>query len=177
MLLNIEIKARCDNLETIRKTLERHGARFVGIDRQIDTYFNVSSGRLKMREGQIENSLIHYRRADQAGPKRSDVLLYHVSNDSNLKDVLVNALGIWQIVDKTRQIFFIENVKFHLDEVVGLGTFVEIEAIDIDGTVGQTKLEEQCNFYLQLFKIKMEDLELGSYSNMLKTAKKLDIAD
>ncbi len=66
-----------------------------------------------------------------------------------------------------REIYFIENVKFHLDEVKGLGTFVEIEAIDSDGSIGKEKLLEQCNFYLQAFEIKDEDLLEKSYSDMV----------
>ena len=60
--LNIEIKAWCPNLGMVRKTLKRFRARFVGIDHQVDTYFKVSSGRLKLREGKIENHLIYYER-------------------------------------------------------------------------------------------------------------------
>ena len=32
--------------------------KFIGEDNQEDTYFNVAKGRLKLREGNIENSLI-----------------------------------------------------------------------------------------------------------------------
>ncbi|HFD33211.1 MAG TPA: CYTH domain-containing protein, partial [Gammaproteobacteria bacterium] len=53
---------------------------------------------------------------------------------------LTAALGIFKIVDKQRRIYFIGNVKFHIDEVKGLGSFVEIEAIDEDGNIGLEKL-------------------------------------
>ena len=68
---------------------------------------------------------------------------------------------------KAREIFFIENVKFHLDTVKGLGTFVEIEAIDRDGSIGQDKLLAQCEHYISLFGIKDEDLLEKSYSDMV----------
>jgi adenylate cyclase class IV len=58
-------------------------------------------------------------------------------------------------------------VKFHLDHVNNLGSFVEIEAIDSDGKIGKDKLLEQCNYYLKLFKIKQEDLISNSYSDLL----------
>ncbi|HPJ79511.1 MAG TPA: hypothetical protein PK489_12035, partial [Prolixibacteraceae bacterium] len=64
-ITNIEIKARTGRGEAIRKILLEAGAEFRGTDHQKDTYFRVSSGRLKLREGNIENQLIHYRRADQ----------------------------------------------------------------------------------------------------------------
>jgi len=81
--------------------------------------------------------------------------------------VLVAAYGIWKEVVKAREIFFIENVKFHLDTVEKLGTFVEIEAIDGDGSIGEEKLLLQCEHYMKLFGIKEEDLLSTSYSDMI----------
>ena len=167
MHINIEIKARSNNNNEIRKILTDRNARFVGTDHQIDTYFNVPTGRLKLREGNIENNLIHYCREDKAGPKQSEVNLYKSAPDSGLKQVLKRALGVLTVVDKRREIYFLENVKFHLDEVNGLGSFAEIEAIDTDGSIGREKLLEQCNYYLQLFGINEVDLLKESYSDML----------
>lgn len=165
--LNIEIKAQCQHPESIRQILINHQARFVGEDHQIDTYFNVEQGRLKLREGNIEHNLIHYNRSNQAGPKRSEVTLYQPQPKSTLKTLLTNALGIKIIVDKQRSIFFIDNVKFHLDQVKELGSFVEIEAIDKDGSIGEKKLLEQCQHYMDLFKIDQVDLIEVSYSDLL----------
>jgi predicted adenylyl cyclase CyaB len=78
------------------------------------------------------------------------------------------SLGILAVVDKTREIYFVDNVKFHLDNVVGLGTFVEIEAIDKDGSIGNEKLLEQCNFYLNLLNISKDDLVDNSYSDLMQ---------
>jgi len=112
MALNIEIKARCKNPVTIKEILASRNADFKGVDHQIDTYFKVSNGRMKFREGNIENSLIHYNRPNQAGPKKSDYILYHPQPDSSLKQLLTQANGILVVVDKLRSIYFIENVKF-----------------------------------------------------------------
>jgi len=71
------------------------------------------------------------------------------------------------VVDKKREIYFIDNVKFHIDAVEDLGTFVEIEAIDNDNTIGKDKLLEQCQFFLDLFKIPQENLISVSYSDLL----------
>lgn len=167
MHLNVEIKAGCVYPEKIRQILESREARFAGLDHQVDTYFNVPNGRLKLREGNIENSLIHYRRSDQAGPKKSEVILYQSQPGSSLKAALTEALGVKVVVDKKRRIYFIENVKFHLDEVEGLGSFMEIEAIDLDGSLGEEVLEAQCRFYMELFRVKKEDLVQESYSDLL----------
>lgn len=168
--LNIEIKAICTELAPIRAILLFHQARFEGVDHQIDTYFNTPKGRLKLREGNIENNLIHYLRDSEAGPKKSEVTLCPVVPGSGLKEVLTRALGIKVVVDKQREIYFIENVKFHLDTVVGLGTFVEIEAIAADPSIGKDQLELQCRYYLQLLNISPETLIAVSYSDMLMTA-------
>lgn len=165
--LNIEIKARCNHPETIRTILKQHHAEFKGVDHQIDTYFNCRHGRLKLREGTIEHHLIHYDREDKPGPKKSLVTLYRPNPQSDLKKVLTNAMGLLIIVDKMREIYFIDNVKFHLDEVEDLGSFVEIEAIDFDGTMGQAKLHAQCEKYIDMFQLNEEDFLHLSYSDLL----------
>lgn len=167
MHLNIEIKARCTNPDLIRNYLKENKANFKGTDFQRDTYFNVPNGRLKLRQGNIENSLIHYERENQSGPKSSHVSLYKVENGDVLRNVLLNALGEKVTVEKQREIYFIDNVKFHLDEVPGLGSFAEIEAIDNDGSIGKERLQEQCEFYLKAFGIAETDLLTDSYSDML----------
>lgn len=166
--INIEIKARSAGISDAREILLSHSAFFKGTDHQVDTYFKVNNGRLKLREGNIENHLIHYCREDKAGPRQSDVILYKSDPSSSLKEILVKSLGILNIVDKSREIYFIENVKFHLDTVRELGMFIEIEAIDSDGTIGVRKLQDQCRFYMKLLHIKDENLLIDSYSDLLK---------
>lgn len=165
--LNVEIKARCHNPQTIRDILRARHADFRGTDHQIDTYFKVARGRLKLREGNIENALIYYEREDQEGPKQSSVALVPATPGSPLKTLLTQALGILMVVEKRRDIYFIDNVKFHLDEVEGLGTFVEIEAIDYDGTIGSERLLAQCHTFLSLFNIQPDELVAVSYSDLL----------
>ncbi len=163
----IEIKARCRQPDRIRELLRQHGADFRGLDHQVDTYFRVPEGRLKLREGNIENALIHYRRPNEAGPKKSEVLLYRLAPEPALKKVLTAALGVFVVVDKQREIYFIDNVKIHLDEVEGLGAFVEIEAIGKNGEPTTDRLREQCQHFLELFDIRQEDLFENSYSDLL----------
>ncbi|MEK7546742.1 MAG: class IV adenylate cyclase [Patescibacteria group bacterium] len=165
--INIEIKARCDNHEKVRNFLKSRKAGFRGIDHQVDTYFKVGAGRLKLREGNIENYLIFYERENKEGPKQSKVNLFKTPPKSSLKDILTQALGVLVIVDKKREIYFIENVKFHIDTVKDLGTFMEIEAIDSDGNIGKEKLLEQCNNYIKSFDISENDLISVSYSDLL----------
>ena len=164
---NIEIKIRCKDLDKIRSVLKNEGAEYIGLDHQIDTYFNVNTGRLKMREGNIENNLIHYNRPNQSDPKQSDFTLFKTEKGSGLKEILTKAMGIKAIVDKQREIYFIEHVKFHIDQVLGLGSFVEIEVIDLHGTASKSEMIKTCNYYLKLFEIEADDLVENSYSDLI----------
>lgn len=166
-ILNIEFKAKTNTLAAQEALLQKHNPLFIGEDHQIDTYFNVASGRLKLREGNIENALIHYEREDFAGAKSSHVLLYQHLPDKTLKEILIKTLGIKAVVDKRRKIYFINHVKFHFDTVAGLGTFVEVEAIDKNGSIGKEKLQTQCDEYAELLGITAEDFCAGSYSDMI----------
>ena len=168
--LNVEIKARCNRPDAVRRILRQRGADFKGTDRQVDTYFRCRSGRLKLREGNIENSLIHYDRADEPGPKEARVWLCRLRPDPALRELLSRALGVRTVVRKTREIYFIDNVKFHIDDVEGLGGFVEIEAIDLAGALGREAMHAQCREYQELFGIRQEDLVADSYSDMLPGA-------
>ncbi len=165
--INIEIKASCSDPEKIRAILKEKGADFKGTDHQIDTYFHSRGGRLKLREGKIENNLIHYYRSNEEGPKLSEVSLFKSEPGSGLKDILVKSMGVMIVIDKMREIYFINNVKFHLDQVQDLGSFLEIEAINEPGDMDQSKLEVQCDQYLQLFEIESKDLIAVSYSDLL----------
>ena len=71
------------------------------------------------------------------------------------------------IVRKKREIYYIDNVKFHIDDVPGLGFFIEIEAGNILADKTESELLDQCNFYLKEFGIKEEDLVAESYSDLL----------
>ncbi len=166
-IINIEIKAKSNNQKEIRNILKSKNAVFKGIDHQTDTYFKVNSGRLKLREGKIENHLIYYQRADTKGPTQSDVILYKSNPDSSLKEILIKSLGVLVVVEKKREIYFINNVKFHIDTVGSLGSFVEIEAIDDSGVRSKDELLDQCRFYLDLFKISKTDLIPDSYSDLI----------
>jgi adenylate cyclase, class 2 len=164
--LNVEFKARCADLDASRETLRRLGATGPTIDHQIDTYFVVPHGRLKLREGTVERALIHYQREDSAGPKRSEVTLFPVGEDSHaLKEALSGSLGVQAVVDKHREIWWLDNVKLHLDRVIDLGTFVEVEAIAREGLL-EDDLRAQCERLLAALGVRTVDLISVSYCDL-----------
>lgn len=162
--LNIEIKAKCNNLCELRNYLRTNATRSAGEDYQIDTYFVVDRGRLKLRKSRTENYLVFYLRKEE-GLKESQVWLKEIRTEEerrNLKRSMVQMV----VVDKRREIYWIDNVKFHLDTIEGLGTFVEIEAQGSEGD--SSRLEEQCKKYMDLFGIIEGDLIQSSYSDMVR---------
>ena len=174
-MINVEIKARATEEQQLAAVEWLGGfamgpdgssMTFKGVDRQIDTYFKVPNGRLKLREGNIENCLIQYDRPNQSGPKVSKYNLIYV-REGDIKDALTKALGLLAIVDKTRSIYYIGNIKIHFDKVLGLGRFIEIEARDEEENIGLVKLTEQTNQLMEVFKIRPEDLITDSYSDMI----------
>jgi homotetrameric cytidine deaminase len=126
---NLEIKARdADPRRSLELALEL-GAEDRGEIAQRDTYFGHANGRLKLREqdpGDAE--LIQYRRPDEAGPRVSDYRVVPVGEAEALREALDAALGTLVVVEKSRRLLLWEGVRIHLDEVEGLGSFLELEA-------------------------------------------------
>jgi adenylate cyclase, class 2 len=165
--LNIAIKARCEDLNSLRAFLIEHQARFVGTDHQEDTYYHVAQGHLKLRQGTIENALVHHDRSLHPTGKTVCISRFPVAEGTDLNCILEKALGIKSVVNKKREIYFIDNVKFYLDEVSGLGSFIEIEAMDVEETGDTDELSRQCCHYREAMGIREEDILANSYSDLL----------
>src|SRR5574337_455147 len=162
----IEFKARMRDEKRVRAALKSLHPRLVGTDHQIDTYFRTSRGRLKLRQGKIENALIFYSRKNAAQVRLSRVFLCEFSDPAEIKTIrtmLASALGIAAVVDKVREIYFVDNVKIHLDRVRGLGKFLEVEAFVKDGNVRRARM--QAERIKGLFGTLPEDIQSHSYSD------------
>ena len=133
MSRNIEIKARCADLGLARQRAEALGARDAGVLRQRDTFFEAPHARLKLRDfGDGRAELIGYRRADVPDARGSDFLIARVEQPMELAATLGFALGTTGVVAKTRHLFLYRATRIHLDDVDGLGTFVELETVVTD---------------------------------------------
>lgn len=131
---NIEIKARVRNFGEIRARAEKLSDTAVQVVPQEDTFFNTSQGRLKLRVlSENKGQLIYYTRPDQEGPKRSHYHISHTSDPENLKRVLEFAYGIRGVVRKTRYLYLVGQTRVHLDEVEGLGQYMELEVVMQEG--------------------------------------------
>jgi predicted adenylyl cyclase CyaB len=163
--LNFEFKAQLNDERRVREALKRLRARFIGTDHQIDTYFCVPSGRLKVREGRLENALIFYRRSNVRRARQASVEMVLLPRRNSLRAILARALGTLAVVDKRREIYFVKNVKIHLDRVRRLGKFLEVEAISRTGDAN--KIRSQARQFQKLFGITTEDMVAESYSDLI----------
>lgn len=162
---NIEIKARFLDLSKAKLIAEKIGATFEGTQVQIDTYFNVKNGRLKLRESStLGAQLIYYERPDESGLKKSEYHIYPVSNASQLKLILASALGVWRVVEKQREVYWLEEVRIHLDEVKNMGNFVEFEGVILEDC-NEAKVRAKVESLISHFQIPKLDFINFSYSD------------
>ena len=127
---NIEIKANITSVEALAlkvSALADHGPIDITQD---DTFFVCEAGRLKLRAfSEQEGELIFYRRANQQGPKESFYVRSPTSAPATLRETLSLAYGEAGRVQKHRTLFLVGRTRVHLDQVAGLGHFLELEVV------------------------------------------------
>jgi adenylate cyclase len=130
MARNVEIKARVSDMDAMRDqvaAIADHGPETLT---QTDTFFQVSVGRLKLREFSDSSAeLIYYNRPDSAGPTESQYERAPVVNARPMRELLSETLGTAGTVRKKRQVYWIGRTRVHLDEVEDLGNFLELEVV------------------------------------------------
>lgn len=164
---NVEIKARCAHAAAIAQAAAATGAVWESSCAQTDTYLNVPIGRLKLRHSDDGvRELIFYQRPNEQSPRLSRYERIPIAPGHMLDVVLTQALGIKAVVRKRRQVWRLDNIRIHLDEVEGLGSFVEFEVEvsagrDVDGCRAQAQA------LLTRLDIKQSDLIAGSYADLM----------
>lgn len=128
-LKNIEIKARLHDLRATQEIIANYCPNHESIENQVDTFFKTESGRLKLRETKGKSVLIFYDREDSIEPTKSDIIISTVDDLDALKSILTKSLGIRGIVKKTRTLYLYGQTRIHLDNVEGLGDFIELEVV------------------------------------------------
>ncbi len=167
---NIEIKARLapDRREEVRdRALARSPEAPIPL-RQKDTFYRVPTGRLKLREfGDGTGELIAYERPDQAGPKHSSYVLAPTNEPAALHEALARSVGVRGVVEKRREVVLVGQTRVHLDEVEGLGSFVELEVV-LEG--GQSHADGEAIAAELMRALGIDDAELlsGAYIDLLE---------
>lgn len=135
---NVEIKARVDNLDRLRPIAERLTTEPPRIIVQEDIFFACSRGRLKLRIfPDNTGEIIHYVRPDAAEARLSHYEIYRTSTPQVLRRILTSAYGQTVVVKKTRTLYLAGQTRIHLDEVLDLGTFVELEVVLTPGQAAE----------------------------------------
>lgn len=162
---NIELKARLPDIDRARAAARSIATASLPPQHQLDTYFSAAQGRLKLREidGDVAQ-LVWYQRSDQPQSRGSNYLLVPVSDPAGTKQALASALGVVGVVEKQREIFLYQNVRIHLDCVVGRGTYLEFEAV-LGPEQSDQSGHDQISLLRRHFEIADEDLLAASYGD------------
>jgi len=168
MASNIEIKARVDDFDALKARAESLSDQPVEAIWQEDIFFKTEKGRLKLRVLAPDlGYLIYYERPDHDRPKRSDYHLAKTDEPDNLKTTLSLSLGVRGVVRKTRYLYMAGQTRIHLDEVEGLGHFLELEVVmreDQSDAEGQAIAEE----LMRKLGVREEALIGGAYMDLLE---------
>ena len=133
-------------------------------------------GRLKLREQESGGSalwdeLIEYSRADSPAASTSTYRRVPIADAAPLRDALDAAYGTLVTVVKRRRVLLWEGVRIHLDEVEGLGSYLELEGVaelDSDLSAERDKVER----LRQGLGIEDAEPDPMSYSDLLLTTRR-----
>jgi len=151
MARNVEIKAYIESVEALAPRVAAIADQGPIEIYQDDTFFVCDSGRLKLRSFSAEKGeLIFYRRANEQGPKESFYLRSPTSAPDTLRESLTLAYGRAGRVEKHRTLFLVGRTRVHLDRVVGLGHFIELEVVLEDGEPTEVGAQEARELMVKL---------------------------
>jgi predicted adenylyl cyclase CyaB len=166
---NVEIKAVCPDPAVAREAALRLAGPIVAVLDQLDTYFHVPDGRLKLREiNDASAELIFYRRPDDLAARLSRYQLVPVPDPAATKALLSAALGVRTVVRKRRELLLYGNVRIHLDSVENLGHFIELEAV-LSGQNGQAESLQRLERVTGALGILPEHRLAGSYGELVRS--------
>lgn len=137
------IKARVNDYHSLKQELDKN-YHLIGTDSQTDRYFQTSKGKLKWREGKIENLITHYERILENGIERTIVYRYDINPEKEQIDALKESHQLIGVTSKVRVIYRAENVKIHLDQTLNGESFLEIEAYDRHNKLSTEEIQSIC---------------------------------
>jgi predicted adenylyl cyclase CyaB len=165
---NVEVKARVTHFDALRRRTESMSDTPVEVLDQRDTFFVVPHGRLKLRVLAPDAcELIYYERPDDAGARLSEYFIVRSSEPETFLKVLAAALEIRGVVAKRRFLYRIGRTRVHLDDVEGLGTFMELEVV-LDEGESSEQGRAVAEKLLADLKIGKADRVSGAYIDLLE---------
>jgi adenylate cyclase len=168
MARNIEVKARVDNVQAWIPRAKALADSWPSTLVQDDTFFNCLNGRLKLRAFNADKGeLIFYQRPNETGPKESTYSIVETCSPDLMREVLTSAYGQVGRLRKTRTLFLSGRTRIHLDQVEGLGDFIELEVVLSSNEPAEAGVEIACALLTKLG-IREESLVAGAYLDLLK---------
>jgi adenylate cyclase class 2 len=167
---NVEVKVPVPDLAAVRAAALAAGARPSGLERQTDRYYELAGGRrvkLRTRVGGAAE-LIRYDRPETADVRASDYEITPV-RDAAAGACLVPHGEPLAIVRKRREVLLLDNVRIHLDEVDGLGAFLELEAV-VDAAHDDAVCHRQVGTLLGVLGLAGAQPIRASYGELLRHA-------
>lgn len=163
---NIELKVRYEDLAAARRAAQACGARHVWTRKQRDTYFLVPGARCKVREMPGRAEIILYHRPDETRARACEYEIVPVRDGAGARALLGAAWPAGAVVDKTRELWRWRNVRIHLDRVVGLGTFVELEGV-VGAEVDDARTQEHVTRVIAGLGLDAHEAVPRSYGDLL----------
>ena len=167
MAQNIEIKARANDYQLQLGLAEEISDSAPETIVQLDTFFEVDHGRLKLREfpdGPAQ--LIFYQRRDVLGPTLSDYQITESQDPEGLKRILSDAYKVIATVSKTRRLMVNGRTRIHLDQVKGLGNFIELEVV-LSESESIAEGESEAKQLMDSLQIREQDLVAQAYVDLI----------
>ena len=167
MPMNIEVKARIRNRAmALRVAHDLSGAEPIEL-RQSDVFYRVARGRLKLRTfGEGGGELIFYERPDKPGPKSSVYRVVKTDDPLGVHYLLSESLGEVGRVEKVRRVFLVGRTRIHIDDVEGVGSFLELEVVLAEGEA-EFRGEDEARELMAKLGVKPPDLIEGAYLDLL----------
>jgi len=163
---NIEVKARVKDLGAVRVKLEQMATSDPIYLSQEDTFFHIFTGRLKLRTLKSKNGeMIYYRRPDTAQPVQSRYYRLPIVLPHIVKWICSAILGVKGVVRKQRTLYLIGETRVHLDQVEGLGDFIELE-VPVPDEESAKGAETIATKMMQALSIGGGDLVSGAYVDL-----------
>ncbi len=164
MPTNLEIKVPVQNLKKLINIVESHNGKKIYSSRQVDVYYKIPDGRLKIRNSSGEKSIIYYKRNEDGKERWSNFEVIKVNNPEEWIKFFDKFLERLIVVDKHRTLYHLENTRIHFDKVKNLGNFVELETKVVTSKKDARKEFEKI---LNLLGLKTDNQILNSYSNLI----------
>jgi len=167
MSRNVEIKARLADPAAFRARVEKLADEGPTLLEQEDTFFYSRRGRLKLRKEGSGAELIYYERANMSGPAESQYFAESFADPATIEAMLSIALEVRGTVRKSRKLYRIGSTRVHIDEVLGLGSFVELE-VELDAIQATSDGEATAHELIKTLELDGEEMVAESYIDLLE---------